>query len=697
MREHLNDGFNNGVYIKGQNSDQGNPASDEKLAIEVSPGKAYIRGYRTEFISPRYIDVDKPRDFETRQNGIINFNLGNFVKVYDVYGWPEVSGDGVSDAYQILNLYDDWAANATSAVKSGANRIGRCRVVQLQKSSSALAATSPFGIEPSITGGVYDLWFFDVQMFTALNISSPVTYTVGTKVVGKTSGAVGYIADTGNNTHYIYLEHVSGVFTNGELLSINGRDSGTLEAAHSYQLSDVRSSFGLDGSQNVRFGANWILNDSRPIESSTVNIDETTGDLLTVDTIGAADSSRTAGTYTIGTSNYSVSPTGGTGATFSIVVDGSGAATVTVTAAGSGYSINDTITVADAQLGSGGGAALTFDVASVGREDVTGFRTRFEKDLRPGDVITPTISDLEGTNTVRVKRVDPTAIATTATNRKSTVLEGDAIFDYTNQTARLDTALKVGTVTAGEYGELVRLRPFIFQKDYQNGELSFDLPEDTMKSLDDESFFVFRNFASKTVTSGSITFTLPETEAFGALSGDNYVLTIIDNGTSVVFADGENVDIDAEVDAGVLTTSFGSDNQSFSISGLTGVATVTLTALVSKNTVSRKIKTASKMKSLKVFKTDTDVEEQPTGLTYSALYGTRVEDLDISFGVNDVYNVHAIYESFDDNDASSPYVVLTESVFFAASTLIIGKTSGARGRVISFSRRRFKTVLCCSE
>ena len=252
-----------------------------------------------------------------------------------------------------------------------------------------------------------------------------------------------------------------------------------------------------------------FLNDSRPIESSTVNIDETTGDILTVDTIGAADSSRTAGTYTIGTSNYSVSPTGGTNATFSIVVDSNGAATVTVTAAGSGYSINDTITVADAQLGSGGGAALTFDVASVGRENITGFRTRFEKDLRPGDVITPTISDLEGTNTVRVKRVDPTAIATTSTNRKSTVLEGDAIFDYTNQTARLDTSLKVGTVTAGEYGELVRLRPFIFQKDYQNGELSFDLPEDTMKSLDDESFFVFRNFASKTVTSGSITFTLP--------------------------------------------------------------------------------------------------------------------------------------------------------------------------------------------
>ena len=677
MREHLNDGFNNGVYVKGQDSDQGNPADDAKLAIEVSPGKAYIRGYRTNFISPRYLDVDKPRDFETRENGIINFNLGNFVKVYDVHGWPEISGDGVSDAYQTLNLYDDWAPNATSSVKSGAVRIGRCRVVQLQKSSSALAATSPFGIEPSINGGVYDLWFFDVQMFTVLNISNPVTYTAGTKIIGKTSGATGYVADTGNNTHYIYIEHVSGEFTNGEILSVNNRDSGTLEAAHTYQLSDVRSSFGLDGSSAVRFGANWILNDSRPIESSTVNIDETTGDVLTVDTI-------------VGGSGYSnatgVATTGGNGSSLTVdITVSAGAVTgVTVNNAGSGYDIDETITI------SGGGGNATFDVASVGREDITGFRTRFEKDLRPGDVVTPTLSDLEGTNTLRVKRVDPTAIATTSGNRKSTVLAGDAVFDYSDQTTRLDNTLKVGTVTAGQYSELVRLRPFIFQKDYQNGELSFDLPEDTMKSLSDESFFVFRNFASKTVTSGSITFTLPETEAFGALSGDNYILTIIDKGTSSIFTDGENVDIDAQVDAGVLSTSFGSDNQSFSISGLTGIATVTLTALVSKNTVAKKIKTAAKMRTLKVIKTDIDVEQQPTGLTYSTLYGTRVEDLDISFGVNDVYNIHAIYESYDDNDASAPYVVLTESVFFAASTLIIGKTSGARGRVISFSNADLK-------
>ena len=593
-REHLNDGFNNGVYTLGETSRQGNPATESKLAIEISPGKAYVKGYRTEFISPQYVDVDKPRDFDSVQNGIVNFNLGNFLKVYDIYGWPEVSGDGVVDAYQVLDLYDDWTANATSSPTVGANQIGRCRVVQLQKATTSAAATNPFGNQGP-TDGVYDMWFYDVQMWTALNIANAVTpFTVGSRIKGKTSGAVGYIASTGNNTHYVYLEQVSGVFINGEILEIDARPIGTLEAAWSYKLTDARSGFGLNATNQIRFGCNFILNDARPIEASTINIDATTDN------------------------------------------------------------------------------------------EITGFRTRFDKDLRPGDVVTPTISDSEGNNTVRIERVDPTAIGTTTANKKSTVADADVIFNYDNQTAALETGLTVGTVADGDYSELVRLRPFVFQKDYQNGELSFDLPEDVMRSLSDESFFVYRNFASKTVTSGSITFTLPETEAFGALSSDNYVLTIINDGGDPVFSNGDNLDVDALSDAGTLTTSFGASNQSFSISGLGSVATVTLTALVSKNTVAKKVKTASKMRALKVFKTDNNVDVQQTGLTYSGLYGTRVQDQEISFGLNDVYKIHAIYESNDNNDAEPPYITLTESIFFGTSTLITGKTSGARGRVISF-------------
>ena len=62
---------------------------------------------------------------------------------------------------------------------------------------------------------------------------------------------------------------------------------------------------------------------------------------------------------------YSVSPSGGTGLTTIVVIlANGGAATITVTAAGSGYSVNDTFTVTDSNLG---GNSLTFDVASISK------------------------------------------------------------------------------------------------------------------------------------------------------------------------------------------------------------------------------------------------------------------------------------------------------------------------------------------
>ncbi len=85
------------------------------------------------------------------------------------------------------------------------------------------------------------------------------------------------------------------------------------------------------------------------------------GIIATVDSISAADATRTAGTYT----NVSYSAQGsGSGATFNITIDGSGAATVTVSSGGGGYVVDNTITVAAAQIG-GTGSALTFDVASI--------------------------------------------------------------------------------------------------------------------------------------------------------------------------------------------------------------------------------------------------------------------------------------------------------------------------------------------
>ena len=87
------------------------------------------------------------------------------------------------------------------------------------------------------------------------------------------------------------------------------------------------------------------------------------GILATVDSISAADATRTPGTYSIGASGYSAQGSG-TGATFSIVIAANGSAAVTVSSGGGGYVVDNTITVAAAQIG-GTGSALTFDVASI--------------------------------------------------------------------------------------------------------------------------------------------------------------------------------------------------------------------------------------------------------------------------------------------------------------------------------------------
>ena len=77
-----------------------------------------------------------------------------------------------------------------------------------------------------------------------------------------------------------------------------------------------------------------------------------------------ADVSRTAGTYTITKTDYATSGIG-EDATFSITVDGVGAVTATITDGGNGFQINDTITIPDNELGSGGAANVVLTVASV--------------------------------------------------------------------------------------------------------------------------------------------------------------------------------------------------------------------------------------------------------------------------------------------------------------------------------------------
>ena len=89
------------------------------------------------------------------------------------------------------------------------------------------------------------------------------------------------------------------------------------------------------------------------------------GKILSINNIGGADANRAAGTY----SNLTANATGASGdiskARFTVVVDGAGAATITIVDGGEDFAVAETIQINDGQLGNGGGAALTFDVATI--------------------------------------------------------------------------------------------------------------------------------------------------------------------------------------------------------------------------------------------------------------------------------------------------------------------------------------------
>ena len=131
-----------------------------------------------------------------------------------------------------------------------------------------------------------------------------------------------------------------------------------------------------DADDNVAAdAASAITISAQPANQSTV---APLGGLLTVDTVSAAVATRPAGTYTISASDYTTDAAG-TGATFTITVDGTGAATIdSIDAAGSGFVVDETFTIVGSVFDNGTDPAgtdgvddLTFDAATVAAATAT--------------------------------------------------------------------------------------------------------------------------------------------------------------------------------------------------------------------------------------------------------------------------------------------------------------------------------------
>ena len=95
-----------GVYTTNDTTDDGNTATNDLLTLQVSTGKAYVKGYEVEKISPTFKDLNKSRDFATVNSGITQFDLGNFTTVDNVYGTPDITAiTDESTAFKTVALY----------------------------------------------------------------------------------------------------------------------------------------------------------------------------------------------------------------------------------------------------------------------------------------------------------------------------------------------------------------------------------------------------------------------------------------------------------------------------------------------------------------------------------------------------------------------------------------------------------------
>lgn len=265
-KESLNNGIgNNGVYNLNQLTKQGNIPSDDTLTLQISPGKAYVRGYEVETLNTINLDLKKPRTTNLVQNTTIPFSLGNQFELNNVYGGVKV-GFGTTSQ---VNLYSQRTSTQGSA--SGIP-VGIARVYDFKLKNAEYVDDST----------LFETSLYDIQTYTYLNLNSTITLNTPAFIQGKNSSASGYLVNSVINSNQLVLYEVSGTFLRDEAIKVNEQDiSRTITSVRDYSLYDARQLVSLDGSS---FTADLVL--SQPIllapQGSTFTISTSVGGVSTI-------------------------------------------------------------------------------------------------------------------------------------------------------------------------------------------------------------------------------------------------------------------------------------------------------------------------------------------------------------------------------------------------------------------------------
>jgi len=289
-----------GEYNEGDITDDYLPAGDDFLTLRIGPGSSYVNGYEQENLSTVRKSILKARNVKNFNNGNTNFEIGNYFKVRNVYGTPDI-GDVSNETtpYRPMLLWDA-ATDTRGSGPSAGNAVGvlRCRAFQHEQ-DGALGA----GSSSSNENGVYRLYAFDVRNFVKLTMSdtpnrtgsSAFFTTGGVQVTGATSGATGFVFNdttsfpdnTFTTGATIFLTNIIGEFEAGEKIKASDdtnadlivQNSGgtdlTISSIVVNKLSDARMIQMQETDSGQDFTADIVLQELEPGKVSLI-ADEST-------------------------------------------------------------------------------------------------------------------------------------------------------------------------------------------------------------------------------------------------------------------------------------------------------------------------------------------------------------------------------------------------------------------------------------
>jgi len=258
VKESLNNNRGNrGVFSAGQQTYGGSTPSEDLALYQISPGKAFVKGFEIETISPSYLDVPKTRTTKVLENQAINYRTGSTLRLNRVHGSPTI---GIGNTF-ILSLRDSRVGESAST--NPGKEIGLARVYDFRLESGSYDAANSALNEWNIS-------LYDVQAFTEITLNEPITLSTPTFVKGKYSGATAFLKSSVSAGTAITVYDTKGTFVKNEPFIFDGVENTRVSTAvTSFGISDVKAVSSIAGAAST-FTADTLQSDVLNIGVSSV-------------------------------------------------------------------------------------------------------------------------------------------------------------------------------------------------------------------------------------------------------------------------------------------------------------------------------------------------------------------------------------------------------------------------------------------